>query len=110
MQINPGNINNLKNLNSITSVTREVECSQITSNERGTNEKYFQIFLVEINKGSKDVDFSNLFEIEQSGTVTTKLIYGKKQDLISRYLGVDSLPSLGVKIDTNFSTSSSPKI
>ncbi|MEI2582032.1 hypothetical protein [Scytonema sp. PRP1] len=107
MQIKPVDINNLKNLNSITSVTREVEGSQITSKKRVTDEKYFQIFLVEINKDSKDVDFSNLFEMEQSGYVTTKLVYGKKKDLISRYLGVNCLPSQGVKIDTNFSTSSS---
>ena len=94
--------NNLKNLDGIASVTKEVDISQVHPDDIVADEKYFQILLVEINNESKDLDFSNLLNMEESGDVTTTLIYGKKKDLIRCYPGINSFPSPGVEVDPTF--------
>ena len=82
LEFTHSDLNNLKSLYRINTVTKGVDISPIKPDDKVTDDNFFQILLVEINNDSKDLNFSNLLKMEQSGDVTITLVYGKKKDLI----------------------------
>lgn len=105
MQLTPSDINSLKSLSGFTSTTSELH--KVRTDSAPLDKTYFQILLIEINNDSNDShdsDLRNLLEMEQSGDITTKLVYGKRKDLIRHYPGVNALPSPGVEVDPKFAS------